>query len=227
MQKDSEALCRIIVANAYTVFEAFAVLDSLLLECRDGEIASAERQDTEETEHMAGSSRTSSFNSPRLVILDSIGAIVSPVLGGLGQNHGHALLSCIGMLLKQVALSSNCAVLVTNHTVSTGNVSFSGKIRNQGDLNVRADEENVMLNEGRKPALGESWNHQTHVRAQLCTPRYEGQAYQAIMMRNSLQKSGHRVQYWLGKNGLLSCPERSTEIEKLDSVDEHVPVPDG
>ncbi|XP_044467355.1 DNA repair protein RAD51 homolog 4-like isoform X2 [Mangifera indica] len=79
----------------------------------------------------------------RLLIVDSISSLITPVLGGSGS-QGRALMISAGFLLKKLAHEHNLAVLVTNHTVG-------------GDGGVP------------KPALGESWKSVPHVR--LCLSR--------------------------------------------------------
>ncbi|XP_044481837.1 DNA repair protein RAD51 homolog 4-like isoform X4 [Mangifera indica] len=74
----------------------------------------------------------------RLLIVDSISSLITPVLGGSGS-QGRALMISAGFLLKKLAHEHNLAVLVTNHTVG-------------GDGGVP------------KPALGESWKSVPHVR---------------------------------------------------------------
>ncbi|GJX69103.1 DNA repair protein RAD51 homolog 4 isoform X1 [Tanacetum coccineum] len=77
----------------------------------------------------------------RLIIIDSISSLISPILGG-SNAQGHALMVSIGYLLKELADKHNIAVVVTNHMVSGEG----------GTL---------------KPALGESWKNVPHVRLQL------------------------------------------------------------
>ncbi|KAF5954159.1 hypothetical protein HYC85_007015 [Camellia sinensis] len=67
----------------------------------------------------------------RLLIVDSISSLITPVLGGSGS-HGRALMISAGSFLKKLAHEHNLAVLVTNHMVS-----------GEGGIH--------------KPALGESW----------------------------------------------------------------------
>lgn len=56
---------------------------------------------------------------PSLVVVDSLSAVVAPVLGGGGGQHsmGHALLAGVGAALKALALRCEAAVIVTNHMV--------------------------------------------------------------------------------------------------------------
>ncbi|XP_073144177.1 DNA repair protein RAD51 homolog 4 isoform X2 [Henckelia pumila] len=77
----------------------------------------------------------------RMVIIDSLSSLISPVLGG-GGAHGHALMVSAGFLLKELAHEHNLSVVVTNHMVA-GEAGAS------------------------KPALGESWKNIPHVRLLL------------------------------------------------------------
>ncbi|KAL6979243.1 DNA repair protein rad51d [Sarracenia purpurea var. burkii] len=78
----------------------------------------------------------------RLLVVDSISSLITPVLGGSGS-HGRALMISAGSFLKKLAHEHNLAVLVTNHMVSGGEQGIS------------------------KPALGESWKSIPHVRLHL------------------------------------------------------------
>ncbi|KAM7522247.1 hypothetical protein LguiA_012149 [Lonicera macranthoides] len=77
----------------------------------------------------------------RLLIVDSISSLITPILGGSGA-HGHALMISAGFLLKELAHEHNLAIIVTNHMVGGEG----------GNL---------------KPALGESWKSIPHVRLRL------------------------------------------------------------
>ncbi|XP_017411391.1 DNA repair protein RAD51 homolog 4 isoform X1 [Vigna angularis] len=74
----------------------------------------------------------------RLLIVDSISSLITPILGG-SNPQGHALMISAGYLLKKLAHEHNIAVLVTNHVV-------------RGEDGIS------------KPALGESWKSVPHVR---------------------------------------------------------------
>ncbi|CAN1230779.1 DNA repair protein RAD51 homolog 4 [Linum grandiflorum] len=78
----------------------------------------------------------------RLLIIDSISSLITPILGGT-SSQGRALMTSLGFLLKKLAHEHNIAVLVTNHMVGAGE---------GGSL---------------KPALGESWKSIPHVRLML------------------------------------------------------------
>ncbi|CAI9097349.1 OLC1v1033749C1 [Oldenlandia corymbosa var. corymbosa] len=77
----------------------------------------------------------------RMLIIDSISSLITPVLGGAGT-QGHALMASVGFLLKKLAHEHNLAVLMTNHMVA-----------GEGGIT--------------KPALGESWKSIPHVRLML------------------------------------------------------------
>lgn len=88
----------------------------------------------------------SSVCQPKLVVVDSVSALITPILGAGGsqQSHGHALMSVLGHMLKYVAAHYTIAVLCTNHMVGSGTTP--------------------------RPALGESWKNQPHTRLQLIRP---------------------------------------------------------
>ena len=58
-----------------------------------------------------------SSQSLRLVVVDSVASLLSPILGGK-QHRGHALLAHVSLALHALAASFHLAVLITNHTVS-------------------------------------------------------------------------------------------------------------
>ncbi|KAF8010680.1 hypothetical protein BT93_J1359 [Corymbia citriodora subsp. variegata] len=80
-------------------------------------------------------------NDERLIIIDSISSLITPILGSSGS-QGRALMVSAMSLLKKLAHEYNLAVLVMNHTVG-------------GDGGIP------------KPALGESWKTLPHVRLLL------------------------------------------------------------
>ncbi|CAA7398154.1 unnamed protein product [Spirodela intermedia] len=77
----------------------------------------------------------------RLLVIDSISSLITPILGGR-DSHGRSLMVSAGYALKRLADESNLCVLVTNHMVG-----------GEGGLP--------------KPALGESWKSIPHVRLLL------------------------------------------------------------
>ncbi|KAL6200082.1 hypothetical protein ACLB2K_029864 [Fragaria x ananassa] len=77
----------------------------------------------------------------RLLIVDSISSLITPILGNT-TSQGRALMTSAGYLLKKLAHEHNIAVLVTNHTVG-------------GEKGIP------------KPALGQTWKSVAHVRLLL------------------------------------------------------------
>ncbi|KAB2606830.1 DNA repair protein RAD51-like protein 4 [Pyrus ussuriensis x Pyrus communis] len=77
----------------------------------------------------------------RLLVVDSISSLITPILGNSGS-QGRALMISAGYLLKKLAHEHNLAVLVTNHTVG-------------GEKGIP------------KPALGQTWKSIPHVRLLL------------------------------------------------------------
>ena len=88
----------------------------------------------------------------RLIVVDSVTALVRPILGGDRGAQGHAAMMELGLLLLRVARSLRCAILVTNGTV----VDRSGVL-----------EAAARGGAATKPALGPSWACVPHTRLLL------------------------------------------------------------
>jgi RAD51-like protein 3 len=88
----------------------------------------------------------------RLIVVDSVTALVRPILGGDRGAQGHAAMMELGQLLLRISRSLRCAVLVTNGTV----VDRSGAT----DAAARGGA-------ATKPALGPSWACVPHSRLLL------------------------------------------------------------
>ncbi|XP_004449465.1 DNA repair protein RAD51 homolog 4 isoform X2 [Dasypus novemcinctus] len=112
-EEQAGALQRIQVVHAFDIFQMLDVLQDLR-----GTVA----------QQVAGSSGT-----VKVVVVDSVTAVVSPLLGGQ-QREGLALMMQLARDLKTLARDLGVAVLVTNHVTRDRD---SGKI---------------------KPALGRSWS---------------------------------------------------------------------
>ncbi len=175
------------VIKAYTAHDALAAFDSLLQQHKDS---------------------TTSTTSPNLVILDSIGAVIAPALGAGGSGthlQGHVLLAAMGNLLKQVAQQLNAAILVTNHMVGGG----SGGGISSGDRERGGAGSTSYMNEreNKRPALGESWNHQCHCRIHLSSPPSEGQHWTAVVRASTMLSPGKTsAHYWLTSTGVSATP---------------------
>ncbi|KAK9157922.1 hypothetical protein Scep_004496 [Stephania cephalantha] len=125
-------MANILCKSVFDIFELFDTLDQLQTKLRD--------------------QARSSDHKVRLLVIDSISSVISPILGGnmaygillleISTHKRRSLMISAGFLLKRIAYEHNLSVLVTNHMVG-GNV---------GSL---------------KPALGESWKGVAHTRLLL------------------------------------------------------------
>ncbi|XP_047255671.1 DNA repair protein RAD51 homolog 4 isoform X5 [Capsicum annuum] len=106
----------------------------------------------------------------RMVIIDSISSLITPILGG-GGAHGHALMVSVGFLLKRLAHEHDISILVTNHmVVGEGGTS--------------------------KPALGESWRSIPHVRLLLSRGHIRNISSMSVL-RHPHMATGDRVEFEL------------------------------
>ena len=94
------------------------------------------------TEEALQSEKDAFLSHVKLIVIDSISAVISPWLGGQ-QQQGHALMMQLGTCLKRIATYFGIAVLVVNNAVADYGHSSMNKL---------------------KPALGMSWRNVPHVR---------------------------------------------------------------
>ncbi|KAK9817811.1 hypothetical protein WJX72_002565 [[Myrmecia] bisecta] len=126
---------------------------------------------------------------PSLLVVDSASALVSPILGGGQHSQGHALMICLARFLKHMAAYHRLAVLSTNHVVGGGGAGWGSKPEGSGS--ARSSET--------RPALGESWRSQPHVRVQLACG--EGAARSATLKASALSACEHSVWFELCEAG--------------------------
>ncbi|CAM9924956.1 unnamed protein product [Ectocarpus sp. 4 AP-2014] len=67
--------------------------------------------------------RNGVYSDCRLVILDSVTAVISPLLGGFKNPAGHGLMASLGHLLNRAASQCSACVLVANSTVAPRGIS--------------------------------------------------------------------------------------------------------
>nr|KAF6416924.1 hypothetical protein HJG59_015249 [Molossus molossus] len=128
-EEQAEALQRIQVVHAFDIFQMLDVLQDLR-----GAVA----------QQVSNSSGT-----VKVIIVDSVTAVISPLLGGQ-QREGLALMMQLAQELKTLARDLGVAVLVTNHMT---------RDRDSGKL---------------KPALGLSWSFVPSTRIVLATSEGAG-----------------------------------------------------
>ncbi|XP_054391108.1 DNA repair protein RAD51 homolog 4 isoform X6 [Pongo abelii] len=147
-EEQAEALQRIQVVHAFDIFQMLDVLQELR-----GTVA----------QQVTGSSGT-----VRVVVVDSVTAVVSPLLGGQ-QREGLALMMQLARELKTLARDLGMAVVVTNHTTR--------------------DRDSRRL----KPALGRSWSFVPSTRILLDTIEGAGASggrRMACLTKSSRQPTG-------------------------------------
>ncbi|PNH12386.1 DNA repair protein RAD51 4, partial [Tetrabaena socialis] len=107
------------------------------------------------------------MTGPSLLVVDSVSAVLSTILGNNQHTQGTALLMAAGRLLKQLA-ERNIAVLVSNHVTSAGTSSRAAGGGEGGGMGDRGVNAAVTVGvAGLRPALGEQWRPQPHMRIQL------------------------------------------------------------
>lgn len=80
---------------------------------------------------------------------------------------GHVLVAETARLLRHVADSLRCCVLVTNHVVGTGSSFAAAAGREDGSSSSSSRASSSGINPNYKPALGEQWRGAANVRVQL------------------------------------------------------------
>ncbi|XP_065055390.1 DNA repair protein RAD51 homolog 4-like isoform X2 [Rhopilema esculentum] len=130
----------------------------------------------EQTEQELISKKQVFYSDLRLVVVDSINALVSPILGG-GQTQGHMIMTKIGRILKRLAVEHNLAVIVTNSAVKDA------------------------ANEGYKPALGKTWKSMPSTRLFLQTTEYSNR-YHARLIKSNIHIARDPVSLTIGARGV-------------------------
>lgn len=116
----------------------------------------------------------------RVVIIDSLGALLAPIVGGR-TSAGHAMLSAVSRMMKVIASDHHVAFVVTNHTVSSA----------KGTRQT-------------KPALGLSWTYVADTRVALshANPHAFGKIYAAKLMKSCRSEVGALQNYTISDSGV-------------------------
>uniref|UniRef100_A0A3Q3KUX9 RAD51 paralog D n=1 Tax=Mastacembelus armatus TaxID=205130 RepID=A0A3Q3KUX9_9TELE len=134
--------------------------------------------------------------SVKAVIVDSVSAVISPLLGGK-QNEGMSLMIQVAGVLKTMAKDFNVAALVTNHVTRSG----SGEVQ---------------------PGLGVSWRHIPRTRIQLekverATSVSSSSLRSATLIKSSRQachiKEEFDLQWWSRSKGGSSGKRKLDESQ--------------
>uniref|UniRef100_A0A8C9ABP7 DNA repair protein RAD51 homolog 4 n=1 Tax=Prolemur simus TaxID=1328070 RepID=A0A8C9ABP7_PROSS len=167
-EEQAGALQRIQVVHAFDIFQMLNVLQDL-------------------RESMA-QQVTSSSGTVKVVVVDSVTAVVSPLLGGQ-QREGFALMMQLARELKTLARDLGTAVVVTNHIT---------RDRDSGKL---------------KPALGRSWSFVPSTRILLDTTEgagASGSQRTVCLTKSPRQPTGLQEMVDIGTWG---TPEQSSELQ--------------
>jgi len=123
----------------------------------------------------------------KLLILDSITPLISPILGG-GQTQGHMLMMEIGRVIKQIGVKHNIACVIVNGAV------------------MDTDPERTSTY---KPALGKSWKSVPHTRLYFETTdnvESTSKSSHAILTKSSRQAVGGSARFCITAKG-IECLE--------------------
>ncbi|KAF7655897.1 hypothetical protein LDENG_00048320 [Lucifuga dentata] len=142
-EEQMEALQRI---HIFCVFDIFSLLDTLHSLC-SGRLQQAS---------VGG-------GCVKVVIVDSVSAVIAPVLGGK-QNEGMSLMAQVAGVLKTMAKDFNVAALVTNHVTR----SDSGEVQ---------------------PGLGLSWSHVPRTRILLERMEKAGTSHSSLRSATLIKSS--------------------------------------
>uniref|UniRef100_A0A3P8YVK0 DNA repair protein n=1 Tax=Esox lucius TaxID=8010 RepID=A0A3P8YVK0_ESOLU len=163
LEEQMEALQRI---QVYRVFDIFSLIDCLQsLQCTGLQRASA------------------GGGSVKAVIVDSVSAVISPILGGK-QNEGMSMMMQVAGVLKTIAKDFNVAVLVTNTVTRDCN----------GNL---------------KAGLGQSWSHVPRTR--IILQRFESPGSTCSSLRTATLAKSSRQPCLLKEEFDLQCWGRSED----------------
>ncbi|KAJ3162924.1 hypothetical protein HDU88_006564 [Geranomyces variabilis] len=109
------------------------------------------------------SEQSDSFlNRLKFVVVDSVGALFSPLVG-FGQTRGYVMMMTVGYMLKEMALRHRFAVLTINYAVQS---DFNGN-NNNNNYSRRSLQ---TYRTATKPALGTAWSFVPNVRLLFSTP---------------------------------------------------------
>ncbi|XP_034687450.1 DNA repair protein RAD51 homolog 4 isoform X1 [Vitis riparia] len=156
----------------HSVFDIFAMLDVV-----------------HQLEYSLRSQVQTGADQVRLLIVDSISSLITPILGGSGS-HGRALMISAGFLLKKLAHEHNLAVVpiikVSILTIITIMIHWL-KVTNH----MVGGEGGIL-----KPALGESWKSIPHVRLLLSRDPGSSICHMSIL-KHSYMASGRAARFMI------------------------------
>ncbi|XP_065913072.1 DNA repair protein RAD51 homolog 4-like [Dysidea avara] len=119
----------------------------------------------------------------RLIVIDSITILISPILGGK-QFEGHSIMTQLALTLSKLAQQYSLAILLVNNTVKDS-----------------ATIDNI------KPALGNTWSHVPTTRLMLHY-NYDSDGVERIasIVKSSRQACGISTSFYITSAGLANVP---------------------
>lgn len=159
---ESSALSSVALFRVHSAHEAIALLDEVLVATSnasaEGTLADDGAQGSQEDPNSGpppeADALSSFFSRLELVVVDSAGALLAPVLGA-GSGQGHAVMAQMEAAMKRLAScrgSTKVSVLCTNHVVGGGGGAGGG---------------DSAPGQTQNPALGMSWRRAPAVRVRL------------------------------------------------------------
>mmetsp|Transcript_7899 Transcript_7899/g.15377 ORF Transcript_7899/g.15377 Transcript_7899/m.15377 type:complete len:405 (-) Transcript_7899:175-1389(-) len=163
-------------------------------------------------------------STPQLLILDSVSAVLGPVVGSNRHSHGIAMVYAVGRILRWLARDCNIAVLVTNHAtrIYISNSNSNNNINPSSDFSF---DNNYLTNQSFndrlpkpsskfKPALGDMWRSQVNVRVLIASSedlqgRGGGKGITDRIWREDkdsdeqkVERGGGNARRWIGSRGI-------------------------
>lgn len=152
--KRMEIADRIRVEKVFDVFAALEVIESLSRDLPGAQT------------HVSNPAASLPLPS-KLLIVDSVTALMAPILGGDGRTFGgQALMGHFASSLHRLVKLSRAAVVVVNEARGGGGVADSSSSSSSSILTTTSSSSTT--DSVVKPALGQSWGYTASVRLGLC-----------------------------------------------------------
>jgi len=203
------AMSRIHVIPVFDIFDALDNLERITCSLGSKQHGDAIESENEINDRNLEEGDTCSEPGPSLLILDSVTALVAPILGGdarqLGGFSGQAMLGHLVASLRRLASVHAVGVLITNEARdSRGSVNHGiesntskthiGSAHGSSTTSTMKGSENAALEI--KPALGQSWTSVASVRVVLSENL-------ATVTKHSRLEAGASARVSIGRGGFI------------------------
>ena len=202
-------MSRIHVIPVFDIFDALDNLERITYSLGSKQLGSAFEGKNESTHGNTENCNAFVEPGPSLLILDSVTALVAPILGGdarqLGGFAGQAMLGHLVASLRRLATVHAVGVLVTNeardnrgnmhHGIeNNASVTRPGSAHGASTTTTLGSSENAALEI--KPALGQSWTCVASVRVVL-------NEEVATVTKHSRLEAGASARFLIGRKGFI------------------------